>query len=101
MTELNISYALRKLQVKLNYSDEEIMRILNVTKKSLDNVYHLEEKNLMLFLNKGFDIIAITEKGYQNSFEMNKSILNNQTLPTFSTNQSLEIILKEIFSSEQ
>ncbi len=67
MTELNISYALRKLQVKLNYSDEEIMRILNVTKKSLDN-YKIRHTNPTPQIIK--EIISLIENNKLNIYDL-------------------------------
>ena len=67
MTELNISYALRKLQIKLKYSDEEIMRILNVTKKSLDN-YKIRHTNpTPQIINK---IISLIENNKLNIYDL-------------------------------
>ena len=67
MTELNISYALRKLQVKLNYSDEEIMRILNVTKKTLDN-YKIRHTNPTPQIIK--EIISLIENNKLNIYDL-------------------------------
>ena len=67
MIELNISYALKKLQATLNYSDEEIMRILNVTKKTLDN-YKIRHTNPTPQIIK--EIISLIENNKLNIYDL-------------------------------